>query len=46
MGSPRGDQHDSSVKDVSFKCPYWVGHRFNYDVQEAFARIRAKLGAN
>ena len=37
---------DTSVKDVSFKLPYLVGHSGNYDVQEAFAWIKAKLDAN
>ena len=37
---------DPSVKDVSFKLPYLVGHSGNYDVQEAFAWIKAKLDAN
>ena len=39
-------RNDSSVKDVSFKLPYLVGHSGNYDVQEAFAWIKAKLAAN
>ena len=34
------------LKDVSFKLPYLVGHSGNYDVQEAFAWIKAKLDAN
>ncbi|WP_232315497.1 subtype B tannase [Aquincola tertiaricarbonis] len=34
------------MKDVSFKFPYLVGHSGNYDVQEAFAWIKAKLDAN
>lgn len=37
---------DASVKDVNFKFPYLVGHSGNYDVQEAFAWIKAKLDAN
>lgn len=37
---------DASVKDLSFKYPYLVGHSGNYDVQEAFAWIKAKLDAN
>ncbi|MCV2369603.1 subtype B tannase [Roseateles oligotrophus] len=37
---------DASVKDLSFKLPYLVGHSGNYDVQEAFAWIKAKLDAN
>lgn len=37
---------DASVKEVSFKFPYLVGHAGNYDVQEAFAWIKAKLDAN
>lgn len=37
---------DPSVKDVSFKFPYLVGHAGNYDVQEAFAWIKARLDAN
>ena len=36
-------KNDASVKDVSFKLPYMVGHSGNYDVQEAFAWIKAKL---
>lgn len=36
---------DASVKEVSFKLPYLVGHSGNYDVQEAFAWIKAKLSA-
>lgn len=39
-------KNDPSVKDVSFKLPYLVGHSGNYDVQEAFAWIQAKLAAN
>lgn len=39
-------QNDSSVKELSFKLPYLVGHAGNYDVQEAFAWIKAKLDAN
>ena len=39
-------KNDPSVKDVSFKLPYLVGHSGNYDVQEAFAWIKAKLDAN
>lgn len=38
-------KNDASVKDVSFKLPYLVGHSGNYDVQEAFAWIKAKLDA-
>jgi hypothetical protein len=37
---------DPSVKDADFKLPYMVGHAGNYDVQEAFAWIKAKLNAN
>ncbi len=37
---------DPSVKDVSFKLPYMVPHSGNYDVQEAFAWIKAKVDAN
>lgn len=37
---------NSAVKEVSFKYPYLVGHSGNYDVQEAFAWIKAKLDAN
>lgn len=36
---------DASVKEVSFKLPYLVGHAGNYDVQEAFAWIKARLAA-
>lgn len=39
-------RNDPSVKDVSFKLPYLVGHSGNYDVQEAFAWIQARLAAN
>jgi hypothetical protein len=39
-------KNDSSIKDVSFKFPYLVGHTGNYDVQEAFGWIKAKLDAN
>lgn len=39
-------KNDASVKDLSFKYPYLVGHSGNYDVQEAFAWIKAKLAAN
>ena len=35
-----------SVKDVNFKLPYLTGHTGNYDVQEAFAWIKAKLEAS
>lgn len=37
---------DASVKDVNFKLPYLVPHSGNYDVQEAFAWIKAKIEAN
>ncbi len=39
-------KNDASVKDVSFKIPYLVPHSGNYDVQEAFSWIKAKLAAN
>ena len=39
-------KNDSQVKDVSFKLPYLVPHSGNYDVQEAFTWIKAKLAAN
>lgn len=39
-------RNDTSVKEVSFKLPYLVGHSGNYDVQEVFAWIKAKLDAN
>lgn len=39
-------RNDPDVRDVSFKLPYLVGHSGNYDVQEAFAWIKAKLDAN
>jgi hypothetical protein len=39
-------KNDTSVKDVNFKFPYLVPHSGNYDVQEAFAWIKAKLDAN
>lgn len=39
-------KNDSSIKDVSFKYPYLVGHSGNYDVQEAFAWIKSRLAAN
>ncbi len=38
-------KNDTSIKDVSFKLPYLVPHSGNYDVQEAFAWIKAKLDA-
>ena len=38
--------NNASVKDVSFKYPYLVAHAGNYDVQEAFAWIKAKVAAN
>lgn len=37
---------DASVKEVDFKYPYLVPHSGNYDVQEAFTWIKAKLAAN
>lgn len=37
---------DPTVKDLSFKLPYLTPHSGNYDVQEAFAWIKAKLDAN
>jgi hypothetical protein len=39
-------KNDASVKDVSYKMPYLVSHSGNYDVQEAFAWIKAKVEAN
>lgn len=39
-------RNDASVREVSFKLPYLVPHSGNYDVQEAFAWIKAKLDAN
>lgn len=36
---------DPSIKDVNFKLPYLVGHSGNYDVQEAFSWIKAKMAA-
>lgn len=39
-------RNNSAVKDVSFKYPYLVAHAGNYDVQEAFAWIKAKVAAN
>ena len=36
---------DTSVKDVDFKIPYLVPHSGNYDVQEAFTWIKAKLAS-
>lgn len=39
-------RNDASVKDLSFKYPYLVPHSGNYDVQEAFAWIKARLAAN
>jgi len=39
-------KNDTSVKDVNFKLPYLVPHSGNYDVQEAFTWIKAKLDAN
>jgi hypothetical protein len=39
----RAIRQDPTVKDVDFKLPYLVPHAGNYDVQEAFAWIRAKL---
>lgn len=41
-----GIKNDSSVKEVDFKYPYLTGHSGDYDVQEAFAWIKAKLDAN
>nr|WP_315229173.1 subtype B tannase [uncultured Albidiferax sp.] len=37
---------DASVKEVDFKYPYLVPHSGNYDVQEAFGWIKAKLATN
>nr|WP_315191526.1 subtype B tannase [uncultured Albidiferax sp.] len=37
---------DASVKEVDFKYPYLVPHSGNYDVQEAFTWIKAKLATN
>ena len=37
---------DPTVKEVDFKIPYLVPHSGNYDVQEAFTWIKAKLAAN
>lgn len=37
---------DPTVKEASFKLPYLVPHSGNYDVQEAFGWIKAKLDAN
>jgi len=39
-------RNDASVKDVNFKLPYLTPHSGNYDVQEAFTWIKAKLAAN
>lgn len=39
-------RNNAAVKDVSFKYPYLVAHAGNYDVQEAFAWIKAKVAAN
>lgn len=39
-------RNNTAVKDVSFKYPYLVAHSGNYDVQEAFAWIKAKVAAN
>ena len=39
-------RNNTAVKDVSFKFPYLVAHAGNYDVQEAFAWIKAKVAAN
>lgn len=39
-------KNDASIKDVDFKLPYLVPHSGNYDVQEAFTWIKAKLSAN
>lgn len=39
-------RNNTAVKDVSFKYPYLVAHAGNYDVQEAFAWIKAKVAAN
>ncbi|MDQ5769297.1 subtype B tannase [Thiothrix subterranea] len=38
-------KNDPTVKDINFKLPYLVGHSGNYDVQEAFTWIKAKLDA-
>lgn len=42
----RAIRQDPTVKDVDFKLSYLVPHAGNYDVQEAFAWIRARLDAN
>lgn len=39
-------KNDVSVKDINYAMPYLVSHSGNYDVQEAFAWIKAKLEAN
>jgi hypothetical protein len=42
----RAIRQDPSVKDVNFKLHYLVPHAGNYDVQEAFAWMRARLDAH
>jgi hypothetical protein len=39
-------KNNPDVKDVNFKLPWMVGHSGNYDVQEAFTWIKAKLDAD
>ena len=39
-------RRDTKVKEVDFKIPYLVPHSGNYDVQEAFAWVKARLAAN
>lgn len=38
--------NNTDVKEVSFKLPWLVPHSGNYDVQEAFTWIKAKIAAN
>lgn len=39
-------KNDASVKEANYAMPYLVSHSGNYDVQEAFAWIKAKVEAN
>ncbi len=39
-------KNNPSVKDVSFKLPYLIGHTGYADIQESFDWIRAKLAAH
>lgn len=39
-------KNNSAVQEVNFRLPYLVPHSGNYDVQDAFTWIKAKLDAN